>query len=131
MANMTVFKQHFDLLEETMDKLNLRNKPKSIFNCDKLMAAMDKRTGKVVVSRNTKQAYCETKGTRDHITVNACVSASGLILPPPHIIFQQSFPSGPYGRNGPDSALYSISLNGYMDSELFSGFLDKFFSPQT
>ena len=25
MANMTVFKQHFDFLEETMDKLNLRN----------------------------------------------------------------------------------------------------------
>ena len=85
MANMTVFKQHFDLLEETMDKLNLRNKPKSIFNCDKSMAAMDRRTGKVVVSRNTKQAYCETKGTRDHITVNAYVSASSLILPPTYI----------------------------------------------
>ena len=86
MANMTVFKQHFDLLEETMDNVNLRNKPKSIFNCDESMVAMDRRTGKVVVSRNTKQANCETKGTRDHITVNSCVSASGMILPP-HIIF--------------------------------------------
>ena len=130
MANMTVFKQHFDLLEETMDNLNLRNKPKSIFNCDESMVAMDRRTGKVVVSRNTKQANCETKGTRDHITVNSCVSASGMILPP-HIIFQQSFPSGPYGKDGLDGALYSISLNGFMDSELFYGFLDKLFIPQT
>ena len=32
MANMMVFKQHFDLLEETIDRLNLRNKPTSIFN---------------------------------------------------------------------------------------------------
>ena len=97
MANMTFLKQHFDLLEETMDKLNLRNKPKSIFNCDELMVAMDRRTRNVVISRNTKQAYCETKGTRDRITVNAWASASGLILPP-HIIFQQFFPSAPYGR---------------------------------
>ena len=122
MANMTIFKKHLNLLEETVNKLNLRNKPKSIFNCDKSMVAMGRRTGKVVVSRNTKQAYCETKGTRDHITVNACVSASGLILPP-HIIFQQSFPSGPYGRDGPDGVLYYISPNGYMDAELFYGFL--------
>ena len=89
------------------------------------MVAMDRR--KVVVSRNTKQAYCETKETRDHITVNACVLASGLILPP-HIIFQQSFPSGSYGRDEPDGALYSISPN---DSQLFYGFLNKLFIPQT
>ena len=83
MANMTVFNQHFNLLEEVMEKLDLKNKPNSIFNYDESMVAMDRRTGKVVVSRNTKQAYCETKGTRDHITVIACVSASGVILPPP------------------------------------------------
>ena len=94
------------------------------------MVAMDRRTGKVVVSRNTKQAYCETKGTRDHITANGCVSASGLILPT-RIIFQQAFPSGPYGRDGPDGALYSISPNGYMDSGLFYGILDKLFISQT
>ena len=45
MANMTVFNQHFDL----------RNKPSSIFNCDESMARMDRRTGKVVVSRKTNQ----------------------------------------------------------------------------
>ena len=86
MANMTVFNQHFNLLEEVMAKLNLRNKPKSIFNCDKSMVAMHRRTRKVVVSRNTKQAYCETKGMRDHITMNTCVSTSDMILPP-HIKF--------------------------------------------
>ena len=32
MANMMVFKQHFDLLVETIDRVNLRNKPTSIFN---------------------------------------------------------------------------------------------------
>ena len=64
------------------------------------------------------------------VLLNAWVSASGLILPP-HIIFQHSFPSGPYGRDRPEGALYSVSPNGYMDSELFYGFLDKLFIPQT
>ena len=122
MANMTVFNQHFNLLEEVIEKLNLRNKPKSIFSCDESMIAMDRRTGKVVISRNTKQAYCETKGTIHHITLNAYISASGFILPS-HIIFQQSFSSGP------DGALYSIPPNGYMDLELFYGFLNKLFIP--
>ena len=53
MANMTVFKQHFDLLEETMDWL--RNQP-AIFNCNNSMIAIDRRTGKVVILTKTKQA---------------------------------------------------------------------------
>ena len=94
------------------------------------MAAMDRRTGKVVVSRKTKQAYSESKGSRDHITVNACLSASGQIIPP-HIIFSQAYPSGSYARDGPDGALYSVAPNGYMDSELCYGFIDKLFIPST
>ena len=35
--------------------------------------AMDRRTGKVVISRKTKEAYAETKGTIDHVTANAGV----------------------------------------------------------
>ena len=128
MANITVFNQHFDLLEKTVKELGLENKPASIFNCDESMVAMDRRTGKVVVSKRTKQAYSESKGTRDHITVNACVAANGSILPP-HIIFQKAFPSGPYARNGPDGALYSVSESGYMDTELFLAFLSKLFTP--
>ena len=65
--------KHFDLLEETIDRLHLRDNPKAIFNCDESMIAMDRRSGTVVVSRKTKHAYSESKGTRDHITVNACV----------------------------------------------------------
>ena len=84
MANMIVFKQYLYLLEEKINRLNLRNKPSSIFNCNESMIAIDRRTGKVVISRKTKKAYAETKGTRDHITANTSVhqSASGSVLPP-------------------------------------------------
>ena len=56
------------------------------------MIAVDRRSGTVVVSRKTKHTYSESKGTRDHITVSACVSAPGYIMPP-HIIFSQSYSS--------------------------------------
>ena len=57
MGNTTVWNQHFDLLEETIDQLHLWDNPKAIFNCDEPMIAMDIRSGTVVVSRKTKHAY--------------------------------------------------------------------------
>ena len=120
----------FYLLEETIDKLELRDNPQSIFNCDESMIAMDKRSGAVVVSRKTEHTYSESKGTRDHITINTCMSASGYIMPP-HIIFSQAYPSGLYAPDGPDGALYYKSDNGYMDTELFYGFIYKLFIPHT
>ena len=94
------------------------------------MVNMDRTTGKVAVSRRTKQAYSESNWTQGHITVNACVSASSQVLPT-RIIFVSSYPSGPYARKGPDLALYSISESGSMDSELFHGFLNQLFIPRT
>ena len=85
MANITVFKEHFSLLEK-LDKLNLRKKPASIFNCGKSLIVMDRRTEKVVASRKTKQVNVETKEMRDHITASACVSASGSNLPPSYYL---------------------------------------------
>lgn len=58
------------------------------------------------------------------------MSASGYALPP-FIIFEKSYPSGPYGRLGPDNALYGTSPNGYMDAELFRNWIDKLFVPRT
>ena len=43
------------------------------------MVNMDRTTGKVAVSRRTKQAYSESKWAQGHITVNACVSASSQV----------------------------------------------------
>ena len=72
MANFTVYEQHFTLLEKIINDLEMAKKPEHIFNCDKSMVAMVRCTGKVVVSQKTNQAYSESKGTRDHMTVNAC-----------------------------------------------------------
>lgn len=68
----------------------------------------------MVVERNAKQAYSESKGVRQHITAHIAVYAAGHALPL-FLIFEQSFPSGPYARTVSDNALYVISPNGYIE----------------
>ena len=130
MANEQVMRQHFELLEETLEKMKIKDKPERIFNCDESGIPLDVRTGKVVVERRSKQAYPQSKGSREHITAHIAVCADGTPLPP-FLIFEKSFPSGPYARLGPDNALYGVSPNGYMDSELFRMWIEKLFIPRT
>ena len=68
---------------------------------------MNLRHSKVMVSLGCKQAYSQSKGSRDHITVNcATVSAAGIALSP-MIIFKKTFPSTVYVTQEPINALYA------------------------
>ena len=91
--------------------------------------SMDCLLGNVAVTRGAKHTH-SSKGARDHITVNCCVSAAGQVLPP-MIIFEKAFPSSPHFREGPTNALYAKSPNGYMDLELFSEWFQKIFIAHT
>ena len=77
MCNETVLNQHVDLLEKKLKDKDLINKPQLIFNVDKTGINLNAGNGKVVVARNTKHPYAESKGMRDHITVNLCCFAAG------------------------------------------------------
>ena len=90
----------------------------NIFNVDESGINMELRQGKVIVKKGSKNFHSLSKGSRDHITVNCCVSAAGHVLAP-MIIYEKSFPSAPYKARGPLNALYAKFLNGYMDEELF------------
>ena len=111
MCNKTDLNQHFDLLEKELKDKDLINKPHLIFNVDETGINLDARNGKVVVARNTRHPYAESKGMRDHITVNICCSAAGQKLPP-FIIFERLFPSSAYSTHGPENAVYAKSPNG-------------------
>ena len=59
MGNTTVWKQHFDFLEETIDQLQLRDKPQAIFNCDESMIAMDRRSRSCCLQENKTYIFRE------------------------------------------------------------------------
>ena len=129
MANENVVKSYFNTLKKTLQENGLLDNAEKIFNVDESGINMELRQGKVIVKKGSKNVHCLSKGSRDHITVNYCVSAAGHVLPP-MIIYEKSFPSAPYKARGPLNALYAKFLNGYMDEELFFSWF-KFFVAQT
>ena len=126
MANQTVMDQYFDLLKETLEKLDIKHIPNRIYNCDESGVALDPKKEKVIVPVGTKHVYSQQAGVRDHITVHCCVNAAGEYIPP-MIIYEKCFPSGAYTRSGSENALYAKSPNGYMDTELYYTWFNKLF----
>lgn len=93
MANQHVINQYFSLLDETLEKLKLNDRPESIYNCDESGICLDPKKELVIAPTGIKHVYSQQSGTRDHVTIHCCVNAAGNSLPP-MIIFDKGFPSG-------------------------------------
>ncbi|CAL9683897.1 unnamed protein product [Knipowitschia caucasica] len=117
---------YFNLLSSTMDRYGLRGKPHCIYNCDETGFQLDSQRRKVVVPRGTKHTYRQAPGTREHITVLACLNAAGEDIPP-FIIYKGGYPGGPYNKEGVPNALYGKSPAGYMDNDLFVKWFNQHF----
>ena len=129
MNNQTVMNSFFSLYKELLDETGLSNQPAHIFNPDESGVDLNSNAGKVIHTKS-KHAYSEQKTFRNHITTLVCCSASGLTLSP-MIIFEKSWLSGSYARNGPDNCLYAKSTNRYIGEELFMEWFRKMFVPET
>jgi len=62
MSKRSVMNKHFDQLKEVLADSDLLDKPSHIFNVDETGIEMDSLNGKVVVDRNTKHVYQESRG---------------------------------------------------------------------
>ena len=78
--NPDVINEYFGLLGETLDKLG--NKPRQIFNCDETFLPLDCNKEKAVARKGTKNSYCQSYSTSEHITLLCCTSAAGIPHPP-------------------------------------------------
>ena len=104
--------------------------PERIFNCDETWFQLDRSSAKVVVSKGTKHAYTEQRGSSaDHITVLECGNAAGRMLPP-MIIHQHCCPEGKFWDEGPTGAVYASTESGYVDSQIFQQWIDDVFLAQ-
>lgn len=57
MANESVMRQHFTVLEETLDRLGIKNNPGRVYNCDESGLALDPKKEKVIVPIGTRHVY--------------------------------------------------------------------------
>ena len=125
MANSVIIERHFKTLKRVLEENDLLNKRDKIFNTDESGINVDLRQGRVVVSCGSKQAHFQSKGSRDHITVNCGISVAGAALPPV-IIFEKSFHFLHTLPNDPlMSFMPSPQMAIWMKSCFIAGFLNS------
>ena len=110
--------RYFDVLEETLEHHNLLGKPCNIFNMDETGMSLDPKSVKCVYKKGEKNPLAPSCGSKDQITVVACVNAAGYCMPPLVILDRVSLPAYFHVGEVPGTK-YGLSRKGWIDRELF------------
>ena len=119
MTTYSVFKNDFDLLEETLTKYELKDKPVQIYNCNESGMPLEFKLSKVIAGKGAKKVRQCTSGNKTQITILACANAAGQTVPPIIIFSGKNYNSLLSKGEVPDT-LYGMSQNGWMDQEHFA-----------
>ena len=111
MTNHTVFKSYFDLLDETLTKHGLKDKPGQIYNCDESGIPLEHKLPRIIAAKGTKKVRQRTSGTKTQITILACANAAGRTIPLGEV----------------PATLYGMSRSGWMDQEIFTEWFSNHF----
>lgn len=123
-TNRVIIDKYFDLLEDILSKNCLTSS--RIFNLDESGIPLQHRPGKRIAARGQKHVNVVTSGNKTNITVLACVSASGYVMPP-MVIFNRKNLTPELTRGEVEGTIYGLSSSGWIDSELFSDWFLKHF----
>ena len=118
MTSAEVFNSYFNLLEETLKKYNLIEKPAQLYNCDESGMPLEHKLPKIIAKKGAKKVRQISSGNKTQITVLACCSATGQAIPPMVIFSGKKFNHDLSKREVPGT-LYGMSDSGWMDQELF------------
>ena len=110
--------QYFDLLNDVLEKNNLKESPGQIYNVNESGMALEHRPPKLVTLKGQKKVKCRTSGDKSQITVVGCINAVGQAIPP-FVIFKAKTLSPLWMKNGVPGTAYACSANGWIDTELF------------
>ncbi|XP_078122569.1 uncharacterized protein LOC144528038 [Sander vitreus] len=117
--------QFFHLLSTVMEVHGIRDKPLQILNCNEVGFHLGRK--RVILPKSASLGCKPTPGSRDHISILACFSATGEDIPP-FIIYSKAYPGGVcYKTQGPPNALYGWSDSGCINSDLFKKWFLKHF----
>ena len=75
---------------------------------------------RVVALKGQKKVGYRTSGSKNQVTVIACISASGQVMPI-FVIFDAKRLNMDWRKNEVVGSSYGLSSNGWVDSELFKG----------
>ena len=80
--NSETISQYFKLLKETLEQNKLMNSPQQIYNVDETGVPLDPKALSIVAATGSKKVRVRSTGKKGQVTVVACRSASGQVLPP-------------------------------------------------
>ena len=124
--NKETMDNYFDLLKDTLVENDLMESPNRIYNVDKTGMPLNHSAPKIVTGRGHKVRY-RTLGNKSRITVIGCVSAMGHAIPP-FVIFDSKSLNMEWREGEVPGTSYGLSNKGWVDTELFRGWLtDHFF----
>ena len=83
-----VVEKYFDLLENTLLSNALYERPFQLFSCDETGLLLTPHPPKVVVPEGIKHPIAISSGNHSQVTVLACCSVGGYVIPP-FIIFNR------------------------------------------
>ena len=113
---------YFDQLKKTLEKNNLMKNPSQIYNVDETGMPLDHHPPKVVAVKGQKKVRSRTSGNKSQVTVIACVSATGHVLPP-FVIFDAKQLNMEWTKGEVTGTRYGLSSTGWVDTELFKDWL--------
>jgi hypothetical protein len=73
---------YFNDLDPLLDKLDLKEKPDQIWNCDETGKIFEHQPVKVIAAKEEKSVVGRTSASSSNITIMACVNAAGRTMPP-------------------------------------------------
>lgn len=114
----------YDKLEDVMEKHKFI--PNNIYNADETGITTVTDPGKVLAEKGQKRVGFVTSGERgSNITIMCAMSAAGNFIPPMFIFARQRM-TPLLEKDGPASALYTNSKNGWINEDLFVTWLKHF-----
>lgn len=119
MGNPEMIQDYFVKLEALMDKLNIKNMPNRIWNCDETGLSYVVKPSKIVTSIGKRYIYKRSYADRgESHTLLGCICADGSWIPP-LIIFKGIRWNDNLKSNCLPGTLVKLSPKGWINTDLF------------
>ena len=105
---------------------NLMDHPEQIYSMDETGMPLDPPTPRIVAKKGQKKVRSRTSGRKGQITVIACGNAVGQAISP-FVIFDAAKLSSLWTKAEVPGTHYGVSSRGWVDQELFQGWLVEHF----
>ena len=121
-----VIDRYFEMLMDTLSNNGLMHKPMQLYNCDETGMPLGAYHHKVVAQAGSNPTCITSNSSKSQVTVLACVSATGVAMPP-FVIFQRKTMNQELTIGEIPGTLYGCSEKGWINQKPFTHWFENHF----